>query len=84
MLHLLKYLVWATQVPGNTPQTYSNLLTLPTAFTDVTYSPEDKLLIQTDSMESFWLAETLKYYYLLFSEPELISLYVLLMDAVLA
>ncbi|KAG6040345.1 hypothetical protein E4U41_000851 [Claviceps citrina] len=27
-----------------------------------------------DSMESFWLAETLKYYYLLFSEPSLISL----------
>ncbi|KIW37374.1 uncharacterized protein PV06_10418 [Exophiala oligosperma] len=29
---------------------------------------------QSDSMESFWLAETLKYYYLLFSEPELVSL----------
>lgn len=29
---------------------------------------------QQDSMESFWLAETLKYYYLLFSEPDLISL----------
>jgi mannosyl-oligosaccharide alpha-1,2-mannosidase len=29
---------------------------------------------QQDTMESFWLAETLKYYYLLFSEPELISL----------
>lgn len=27
-----------------------------------------------DSMESFWLAETLKYFYLVFSEPELISL----------
>lgn len=27
-----------------------------------------------DSMESFWTAETLKYYYLLFSEPDLISL----------
>lgn len=27
-----------------------------------------------DSMESFWLAETLKYFYLLFSEPTLISL----------
>ncbi|KAF8424129.1 mannosyl-oligosaccharide alpha-1,2-mannosidase [Tirmania nivea] len=41
---------------------------------DVTRTPEDKEWIQTDSMESFWLAETLKYYYLLFSEPELISL----------
>lgn len=28
----------------------------------------------TDSMESFWLAETLKYFYLLFSDPEVISL----------
>lgn len=27
-----------------------------------------------DSMESFWLAETLKYFYLLFSEPDTISL----------
>lgn len=29
---------------------------------------------QDDTMESFWLAETLKYYYLLFSEPSLVSL----------
>ena len=29
---------------------------------------------QVDSMESFWLAETLKYFYLLFSEPGLVSL----------
>ncbi|GAB7360292.1 hypothetical protein MBLNU230_g8050t1 [Neophaeotheca triangularis] len=29
---------------------------------------------KSDSMESFWTAETLKYYYLTFSEPELISL----------
>ncbi|KAJ8105484.1 hypothetical protein OPT61_g10148 [Boeremia exigua] len=27
-----------------------------------------------DSMESFWMAETLKYFYLLFSEPDVISL----------
>ncbi|KAK4188497.1 family 47 putative glycoside hydrolase [Podospora australis] len=27
-----------------------------------------------DSMESFWIAETLKYFYLIFSEPDLISL----------
>ncbi|KAF2000312.1 glycoside hydrolase family 47 protein [Amniculicola lignicola CBS 123094] len=27
-----------------------------------------------DSMESFWMAETLKYFYLIFSEPNLISL----------
>lgn len=27
-----------------------------------------------DKMESYWLAETLKYLYLIFSEPDLISL----------
>ncbi|KAI1204750.1 glycoside hydrolase family 47 protein [Annulohypoxylon truncatum] len=29
---------------------------------------------KTDAMESFWLAETLKYFYLLYSDPNLISL----------
>lgn len=29
---------------------------------------------QADEMQSFWLAETLNYFYLLFSEPDLISL----------
>ncbi|KAK3900754.1 glycoside hydrolase [Staphylotrichum tortipilum] len=29
---------------------------------------------QVDSMESFWLGETLKYFYLMFSEPDLIDL----------
>jgi mannosyl-oligosaccharide alpha-1,2-mannosidase len=29
---------------------------------------------QEDSMESFWMSETLKYFYLVFSEPDLISL----------
>ncbi|KAF4947654.1 hypothetical protein FSARC_13915 [Fusarium sarcochroum] len=29
---------------------------------------------QTDSMESFWLSETLKYFYLIFSPPNLVSL----------
>ncbi len=29
---------------------------------------------KSDSMESFWMAETLKYLYLIFSEPDLISL----------
>lgn len=28
----------------------------------------------SDNMESFWMAETLKYYYLLFTEPDVISL----------
>ncbi|KAI1610078.1 mannosyl-oligosaccharide alpha-1,2-mannosidase [Exophiala viscosa] len=40
------------------------------AITDVT----SQLNEHEDSMESFWLAETLKYFYLLFSEPDLISL----------
>ncbi len=29
---------------------------------------------KSDRMESFWMAETLKYFYLIFSEPDLISL----------
>ena len=41
-----------------------------TALEDITV-PEP---MQTDSMESFWTAETLKYFYLIFAEPELISL----------
>jgi mannosyl-oligosaccharide alpha-1,2-mannosidase len=28
----------------------------------------------TDEMESFWLAETLKYFYLLFADPSQVSL----------
>jgi mannosyl-oligosaccharide alpha-1,2-mannosidase len=32
------------------------------------------LAAQQDDMESFWFAETLKYFYLLFSDPGLISL----------
>ncbi len=28
----------------------------------------------SDSMESFWLRETLKYFYLVFSEPDLVNL----------
>ena len=30
--------------------------------------------VKSDRMESFWTAETLKYFYLIFSEPDLISL----------
>ena len=47
------------------------------ALRDVSYSMEQVRAgdtIQTDSMESFWMAETLKYFYLIFSEPDVISL----------
>lgn len=40
------------------------------AIIDVMKTPPEKY----DSMESFWLAETLKYFYLIFSEPDEISL----------
>ncbi|GAB7347705.1 hypothetical protein MBLNU459_g5264t2 [Dothideomycetes sp. NU459] len=40
------------------------------AILDVT----DKSAPKYDSMESFWTAETLKYFYLIFSDPDLISL----------
>ncbi|KAI1185467.1 glycoside hydrolase family 47 protein [Nemania serpens] len=39
---------------------------------DVTWNAS--ALAQEDYMESFWLAETLKYFYLLFSPPDIISL----------
>jgi mannosyl-oligosaccharide alpha-1,2-mannosidase len=41
-----------------------------TEVSDVTYDDPP----QGNKMESFWTGETLKYFYLLFSEPELISL----------
>jgi len=41
------------------------------AILDVTVQGTPK---RTDSMESFWLAETLKYFYLIFSPPDVISL----------
>ncbi|KAJ4856630.1 glycosyl hydrolase family 47 domain-containing protein [Trichoderma breve] len=40
---------------------------------DVTL-PSDQLPDRSDSMESFWLGETLKYFYLVFSEPNTINL----------
>lgn len=40
------------------------------AIDDVTKHP----ITLANEMESFWLAETLKYFYLMFSEPDLISL----------
>lgn len=35
---------------------------------------KDGVVTPIDSMESFWLAETLKYFYLLYSDTDLISL----------
>ncbi|KAI5464244.1 glycoside hydrolase [Mariannaea sp. PMI_226] len=43
-----------------------------TAVWDVTMPREKPAAM--DSMESFWMSETLKYFYLVFSEPSLISL----------
>jgi mannosyl-oligosaccharide alpha-1,2-mannosidase len=34
----------------------------------------DKTPTKSDEMESFWLAETLKYFYLLFATPDTVSL----------
>ena len=41
-----------------------------TAIDDVTWRPSPR----SDKMESFWLAETLKYFYLLFEDPGVVSL----------
>lgn len=46
--------------------------------TDIANAAVDDITVSTppqaDRMESFWLAETLKYFYLIFSDPSLVSL----------
>jgi len=44
------------------------------ALSDITAIGIDGLRPKDDRMESFWLTETLKYFYLIFSDPSLISL----------
>jgi mannosyl-oligosaccharide alpha-1,2-mannosidase len=44
------------------------------AIGDITVAPEKIPAQQMDSMESFWLAETLKYYYLCFEDFDKVSL----------
>ena len=49
------------------------------ALKDVSYTKQqisdgNSIKIQSNSMESFWMAETLKYFYLTFSEPDVIDL----------
>ncbi len=43
------------------------------AIADVTI-PKDQQTLKLDECESFWMGETLKYFYLVFSEPSLVSL----------
>ncbi|RYP92753.1 hypothetical protein DL770_001142 [Monosporascus sp. CRB-9-2] len=52
-------------VEGRTRTGFAN-----SALADVTLTSNTK----SDSMESFWLGETLKYFYLVFSEPGIVSL----------
>ena len=46
--------------------------------TDIAHAALDDITVaeppQSDRMESFWMAETLKYFYLIFSEPSVVSL----------
>jgi len=46
--------------------------------TDVAHAALDDCTVddppKADRMESFWMAETLKYFYLIFSEPHVVSL----------
>jgi mannosyl-oligosaccharide alpha-1,2-mannosidase len=51
-------------------QKYTKVPIAHSAIDDVTNSAPSK----ANEMESFWLAETLKYFYLLFSDPSVISL----------
>ena len=44
------------------------------AIWDITVEPEDLGPQKMDSMESFWLAETLKYFYLCFEDFDVVSL----------
>ncbi|KAI4146984.1 MAG: hypothetical protein LQ340_005734 [Diploschistes diacapsis] len=55
-------------IDRNTATSFGN-----SAIHDVTVRPPFKPQ-KEDRMESFWLAETLKYFYLLFSGPDLVSL----------
>ena len=54
-----------------------NSIVAPT-ITEVAHAALDNCMVpsapKADRMESFWLAETLKYFYLMFSEPDVISL----------
>ena len=43
------------------------------AIADVTIS-KGKVTEKLDQCESFWMGETLKYFFLIFSEPDLVSL----------
>lgn len=52
-------------IEKNTKTKYGN-----SAIADVT----QKTVRLLDQAESFWLAETLKYFYLLYSEPDVVSL----------
>jgi mannosyl-oligosaccharide alpha-1,2-mannosidase len=49
-----------------------------TLVTDIAYAGLDDYTLpnppKADRMESFWLAETLKYFYLVFSGPDVVSL----------
>ncbi|KAL6882848.1 glycoside hydrolase family 47 protein [Trichoderma longibrachiatum] len=59
-----------TAVERGTRTRYANAAVL-----DVTRAAEEgEELPQEDYMESFWLAETLKYFYLVFTTPDIISL----------
>ncbi|KAH8594912.1 glycoside hydrolase family 47 protein [Bisporella sp. PMI_857] len=44
------------------------------ALWDITVDPKEGLPQKMDSMESFWLAETLKYFYLCFADFDVVSL----------
>lgn len=48
------------------------------SITDIAHAGMDDCTVSPpkmqDRMESFWLAETLKYFFLIFSEPDVISL----------
>jgi mannosyl-oligosaccharide alpha-1,2-mannosidase len=58
-----------TAIQAITTTNYGNA-----AIEDLTAAGADGLPPKQDRMESFWMAETLKYLYLIYSEPSLVSL----------
>jgi mannosyl-oligosaccharide alpha-1,2-mannosidase len=48
------------------------------SITEIAHAALDDITLpdppKADRMESFWMAETLKYFYLIFSEPDVVSL----------
>jgi mannosyl-oligosaccharide alpha-1,2-mannosidase len=71
---MLQSIIRQTRTPFGHSALHSVMEMLPTEVVEQGVLVTRLRAAQSDDMESFWFAETLKYFYLLFSEPELLSL----------